>query len=651
MSIKHKYPLFSFLVTILITIMCLSLMVFPVNAVSTTSITLASQTGGYAVWNDYAFPMPSQGAQGTFNFRQGDTIQFDAVPYNNYVFAGWFLTLTGSNQVFAESFSDPVSITIPTSGTSFTITAHFILASVPTFTLTASYDANSMINPVGITTANQGSSVTYYYSAYLGYQINQVVVDGQSVPITGSYTFSNIQSNHGIYVASVPIPPTSLLVTFVNGTGGGIGWGDFGNTGNPIQNTNPTYGVNGVFGFPNGETLQLEAYPQTYNGYIFANFTISNSATQNGILITNPVNIVISEPETITAYFNYVPTTNYTVIVSTSLGGQLNWIDNTTSATGGSGTFQFNIGDTVTFNAYTFTGNYFKNIYSTFGLLNNGFSNNPQVILPINTNFSISAIFSSSNLNYSMSVVFNPTPLNYNLNSSTTSFILEQGVSYTATFYVTSQSISTVFGSYNVSTTDKNYNPAYIQSTGIGWIDSVFGWIQATIGTQPYYGASGNYHQAILNNALSNGNFQLTLQSNGTYSDTVYQGIEVSVFSVIDNNNFNSPIYTITWLTPSQVVNLPTPPPPTPNPTSSTPSLFPQINSSYIATAIYVSCIVGLIVAFFYMRNNNVPFAISLGLIIATILCTVLGLLGVYTYPIIALIMIVVVAILVFMRN
>ena len=49
---------------------------------------------------------------------------------------------------------------------------------------------------------NANFSQTFTYSANSGYTINSVLVDGSSVPITGSYTFNNVQANHTISVTS-----------------------------------------------------------------------------------------------------------------------------------------------------------------------------------------------------------------------------------------------------------------------------------------------------------------------------------------------------------------------------------------------------------------------------------------------------------------
>jgi hypothetical protein len=75
------------------------------------------------------------------------------------------------------------------------------------------------------------------------------------------------------------------------------------------------------------------------------------------------------------------------------------------------------------------------------------------------------------------------------------------------------------------------------------------------------------------------------------------------------------------------------------------------ISDTYTAIGTYVICIVGMCIGFFYLHNNNIPFAVALGLIIATILCNILNVLGIYTYPIDALTILSIIGIIIFMRH
>jgi hypothetical protein len=72
--------------------------------------------------------------------------------------------------------------------------------------ITSSADSNSTITPEGPEPVTYGESATFMYSAKSGYVISQVLVDGLSVAITGSYIFNNVIVDHEISVISVALP-------------------------------------------------------------------------------------------------------------------------------------------------------------------------------------------------------------------------------------------------------------------------------------------------------------------------------------------------------------------------------------------------------------------------------------------------------------
>ena len=78
------------------------------------------------------------------------------------------------------------------------------------YTISASCDSHSTINPLGSVQVNAGGNQTFTYSADGGYKITRVLVDGSPVPITGSYTFTNVKAPHTISVSATPTStPTS----------------------------------------------------------------------------------------------------------------------------------------------------------------------------------------------------------------------------------------------------------------------------------------------------------------------------------------------------------------------------------------------------------------------------------------------------------
>jgi hypothetical protein len=90
-----------------------------------------------------------------------------------------------------------------------------------TYAISASSGDNCIMSPSGLVLVANGDNQTFTYSAADGYTIYQVLVDNVSVPITGSYTFTNVQESHNITVVGsiletpspTPTPtPTAMML-------------------------------------------------------------------------------------------------------------------------------------------------------------------------------------------------------------------------------------------------------------------------------------------------------------------------------------------------------------------------------------------------------------------------------------------------------
>ena len=66
------------------------------------------------------------------------------------------------------------------------------------FTITASADQGGVITPNGTVTVAKGERATFAIAASAGYEISDVIVDGESVGKVESYTFSDVSANHTI---------------------------------------------------------------------------------------------------------------------------------------------------------------------------------------------------------------------------------------------------------------------------------------------------------------------------------------------------------------------------------------------------------------------------------------------------------------------
>jgi alpha-tubulin suppressor-like RCC1 family protein len=97
-----------------------------------------------------------------------------------------------------------------------TINAYF---KVKTFTITVNAGAGGSITwPLGTTTLNIGATQTYTITPTAGYHILDVQVDGVSVGAVGTYTFTNVTSNHTI-VATFEANPSYTITASAGANG------------------------------------------------------------------------------------------------------------------------------------------------------------------------------------------------------------------------------------------------------------------------------------------------------------------------------------------------------------------------------------------------------------------------------------------------
>ena len=133
----------------------------------------------------------------------------------------------GSNQSFTISPNtgyqiasltvDRSSVLIANSYTFSNVTANHAISatfSPIVYTVNASAGNNGSITPSGSVNVNYGSNQSFTISPNTGYQIASLTVDGSSVLIANSYTFSNVTANHAISATYIPIiNPTSKPVS------------------------------------------------------------------------------------------------------------------------------------------------------------------------------------------------------------------------------------------------------------------------------------------------------------------------------------------------------------------------------------------------------------------------------------------------------
>ncbi|MBS4028932.1 MAG: InlB B-repeat-containing protein [Ignavibacteriales bacterium] len=215
-------------------------------AMNTFTLTVTSENGNVTVDPDQA------------SYEQGTSVQLTATPFTGYHFVNWSGDLSGNENpdtlvidsdksVTANFALDSFTITasagdngsITPSGeitvmygddTTFTISAnenyaiadvlvdgnsvgavssytfenvsenHTIAASFAfgTYTITATAGENGTIEPSGEVEVTYGNDQTFAITPSEGYQVDDVLVDNNSVGAVGSYTFENVNADHSI---------------------------------------------------------------------------------------------------------------------------------------------------------------------------------------------------------------------------------------------------------------------------------------------------------------------------------------------------------------------------------------------------------------------------------------------------------------------
>jgi hypothetical protein len=93
------------------------------------------------------------------------------------------------------------------------------------YTITASAGLGGTISPSGVATVASGASQSYSITPNAGYGIAEVMIDGISVGVAGSYTFTSVLANHTISATFVPVS-ASITLARSAGTNPGSTYGD-----------------------------------------------------------------------------------------------------------------------------------------------------------------------------------------------------------------------------------------------------------------------------------------------------------------------------------------------------------------------------------------------------------------------------------------
>jgi len=211
------------------------------------------------------------------SYSTGESIQLTATPATGYTFTGWSGDASGS--------SNPLTVSITGN---MIITATFDLTQ---YTVTSSAGSGGSISPLGATQVTQGSTQAFTITANTGYLVSSVVVDGFSVGVVSSYTFSNVQADHTIAATFAQIQYTVTVNTSGQGTVAK----------SPSQST-----------YHYGDSVQLQATPSA--GWVFSAW--SGALTGS----VNPSTLTVNGNMDVTASFTL---TQFTITSSAGSGGSI----------------------------------------------------------------------------------------------------------------------------------------------------------------------------------------------------------------------------------------------------------------------------------------------------------------------------------------
>lgn len=80
-------------------------------------------------------------------------------------------------------------------------------------TITVTAGTGGSISPSGAVQVQEGDSVTFAITPYDGYELSQLLINGESTALTGSYTFSNVRGDCSIYAVFQAVVPTAPPAT------------------------------------------------------------------------------------------------------------------------------------------------------------------------------------------------------------------------------------------------------------------------------------------------------------------------------------------------------------------------------------------------------------------------------------------------------
>ena len=187
----------------------------------------------------------------TVNYQSDQEFNFTST-------TGYHLTdvLMNGTSVMGNVENNAYTVSNVTGATTLTTTF-----AINTYIITVTQGDHGIISP-GTTTVNYGNNQEFTITPHIGYHISSLVVDGSTVTVASTYTFSNVQDDHSITASfttnTLTATVTTTCETYLVEIGGNVTSEQFSNmTITPYQDTKITSvdftltGPNGTEGFCN----------------------------------------------------------------------------------------------------------------------------------------------------------------------------------------------------------------------------------------------------------------------------------------------------------------------------------------------------------------------------------------------------------------
>jgi len=297
--------------------------------------------------------------EGIFKYKAGTVVSLAATPYSGYQFVNW----TGDVGTIADV--NAASTTITMNG-DYSIAANFEQISPEQFGLTISSTAGGSVTVPGegAFSCDVGVVVILVASPASGYQfVSWTGNAGTIANVNAAITTITMNNDYSITANFEEIPEYDLLIAST--AGGSV-----------------TLPGEGAFTYGPGTVVSLAANPAT--GYQFDNWTgnVDTIANVNAASTT----ITMNDSYSITANFEAVPASQYSLTISSTTGGSV--------TAPGEGTFTCDEGTVVSLVATPVNGYQFDNWIGNVGTIAN--VNAASTTVTVNDNYSIKAIFSEA---------------------------------------------------------------------------------------------------------------------------------------------------------------------------------------------------------------------------------------------------------------